>query len=174
MKAVKNQRVKPRKRTAADGVYVSPFWQRTLAFVIDLIPLVLLAVVSATGLGFLDPDRIPVDPRWGLLDQVADVFHDQGPGLIRSLLVGMGIAWAYGWLTEWLFQGTPGNKIVGTRVIDQYGERPGPGRLFLRNGAKMLSFLGLGLGGIWAAFDGERRTLHDRLSGTYVIRASED
>ena len=94
--------------------------------------------------------------------------------MLRTFLMALGVAWVYGWITEWLLQGTPGSRVVGTKVIDETGGRPGPGKLLLRNTMKLVSFLCLGLGGIWAAFDGERRAVHDRLSGTYVVRSTEN
>ena len=172
--AVKKKRIKSGRRVSDEGTYVSPFWQRMIAFVVDLVLLMLVVVASASGLGWIELDQIPLDPRWGFLDQVADLIHGQGPGLVRTSFMALAVAWGYGWITEWLFQGTPGTRFVGAKVIDETGARPGPGKLLFRNGVKMISFLCLGLGGIWAAFDGERRALHDRLSGTYVVRSTEN
>jgi len=172
--AVKNKRIKSVKQVSNREIYMSPFWQRMMAFVVDLVPLILVVVTSASALGWIDLERIPLDPRWGFLDQVADLIHDQGSGLLRTFLMALGVAWVYGWITEWLLQGTPGSRVVGTKVIDETGGRPGPGKLLLRNTMKLVSFLCLGLGGIWAAFDGERRAVHDRLSGTYVVRSTEN
>ena len=70
--AVKNKRIKSVKQVSNREIYMSPFWQRMMAFVVDLVPLILVVVTSASALGWIDLERIPLDPRWGFLDQVAD------------------------------------------------------------------------------------------------------
>jgi uncharacterized RDD family membrane protein YckC len=65
---------------------------------------------------------------------------------------------------------TPGQRLVGIRVVDERGRPPHP----IRAGVRVLG-LGLGLlpcalGWLWAAFDLERRAWHDHFSQTYVVK----
>lgn len=66
---------------------------------------------------------------------------------------------------------TPGKKLLGLRVIDAYGARPGLLRTLLRTVAYVLSLAPCSLGFLWIGFDRERRALHDWVAGTYVVRA---
>lgn len=65
---------------------------------------------------------------------------------------------------------TPGKKLLGLRVIDAYGARPGLLRTLVRTVAYALSLLPCSLGFLWIGFDRERRALHDWVAGTYVVR----
>ena len=65
---------------------------------------------------------------------------------------------------------TPGKKLLGLRVIDAYGGRPGLLRTLLRTAGYLLSLLPCSLGFLWIGFDRERRALHDWVAGTYVVR----
>jgi uncharacterized RDD family membrane protein YckC len=65
---------------------------------------------------------------------------------------------------------TPGKKLLGLRVIDAYGARPGLLRTLLRTAGYLLSLAPCSLGFLWIGFDRERRALHDWVAGTYVVR----
>ena len=64
---------------------------------------------------------------------------------------------------------TIGKMAAGTCVVSDNGNPVGAARAMRRTSAGILSFLLLGLGFIPALF-GDGRALHDRLSGTRVIR----
>jgi uncharacterized RDD family membrane protein YckC len=65
---------------------------------------------------------------------------------------------------------TMGMMITDLKVVRARGERPSIGRVVARTVAFLLSFLALGTGLIWAVFDRKSLCLHDRISGTEVIR----
>jgi len=67
------------------------------------------------------------------------------------------------------FAATPGKMVFGLRVIRADGERVSYLRALGRHFAEMLSSAILGIGYLMAAFDEEKRTLHDRICGTRVI-----
>ncbi len=57
------------------------------------------------------------------------------------------------------------------RLIDAAGGGPpGLGQASLRFVLAILSWLPFGAGYLWSLFDSERRTLHDRLTGTRMVR----
>ena len=67
---------------------------------------------------------------------------------------------------------TIGKMAMGLRVVTGAGGRVGTGRALARTLAWIASVLPLGLGLLPAAFDAERRTLHDRVTDTRVVRVS--
>jgi uncharacterized RDD family membrane protein YckC len=75
--------------------------------------------------------------------------------------------------TTWFlgkFAATPGKMACGLKVVMPDGGRVSYMRAFGRHFAEMLSGLILAIGYIIAAFDEEKRTLHDRICDTRVIR----
>jgi uncharacterized RDD family membrane protein YckC len=74
----------------------------------------------------------------------------------------------FGWF--WVHGGqTLGMRAWRLRVVSADGTGIGWRAAGIRFLGAWLSVLALGLGYIWAIFDRERRTWHDRLSGTRVI-----
>jgi len=72
------------------------------------------------------------------------------------------------------FGATPGKMACRLKVVRPDGSELGYARAFGRYFAEWLSiltFLFLGFGYLMAAWDDEKRALHDRLAGTRVIRA---
>jgi len=65
---------------------------------------------------------------------------------------------------------TLGKKALNLRVVTPDGDRIGYIKAFVRYVGKTVSWIILGIGFIMAAFDGEKRALHDRMCETRVIR----
>ena len=100
----------------------------------------------------------------------------------RVPLLGLVPAWP--WLTGYLaflglayaayFTGTTGQTLgkilFALRVVDTSGQPPGYVRALARAAVGALSVLAAGLGVLPMAFDPARRTLHDRVFRTRVIR----
>jgi uncharacterized RDD family membrane protein YckC len=109
-------------------------------------------------------------------------------GLILSLpAVGLGVAFfgrsggsgsnllltiLYEALLIALWDGrTIGKLAMGIRVVTADG-RPVPvGLSFARAGMKLVSGAALGLGYLWMLWDPEKRTWHDKVAQTYVVKA---
>ena len=68
------------------------------------------------------------------------------------------------------YDATPGKLILGLKVLRADGAKLSVGRISGRYLASILSALPLMIGYIIAAFDGEKRALHDHLADTRVIR----
>jgi uncharacterized RDD family membrane protein YckC len=67
---------------------------------------------------------------------------------------------------------TFGKKLLGIRVVDaRTGGAVGYGRATIRFISRILSSLPLYLGYLWMLWDREKQTWHDKLAGTYVVRA---
>ncbi|HEV7536162.1 MAG TPA: RDD family protein, partial [Acidimicrobiia bacterium] len=68
---------------------------------------------------------------------------------------------------------TPGKKAVGTRVVRQSnGASLGFGLAIGRTFARILDGFVFMLGLLWAIWDPQRQTWHDKIAGTLVVRAS--
>ena len=68
------------------------------------------------------------------------------------------------------FAATPGKMACGLKVVMYDGDRVSFGRALGRHFAEWLSSIILLIGYIMAAFDDEKRTLHDRICNTRVVK----
>jgi uncharacterized RDD family membrane protein YckC len=69
------------------------------------------------------------------------------------------------------YGGTPGKRILRLRIVTATGEPIFWGRAFGRFFAEMLNgLIPFWIGYIIAAFDSEKRTVHDHIAGTRVIK----
>ncbi len=66
---------------------------------------------------------------------------------------------------------TPGMMLRGLQVVDFSGEPPSPRRLLLRAAGYILSAGTFFLGFLWAMWDEDELTWHDRISRTYLSSA---
>lgn len=90
--------------------------------------------------------------------------------LAFNVLIQLGIAIAYNaWFLSSKYQATPGKIACGLKVVTAEGGQITGGRAIGRYFAEILSSLILMIGYIMAAFDDERRALHDRICNTRVI-----
>ena len=98
---------------------------------------------------------------------------DAGVVVIQVLLwfLQMAIAITYSTFFLGRFQATPGKMALRLKVIRSDGSPVTYGRAFGRYFAEILSSLILYIGYIMAAFDEEKRALHDRICDTRVIKA---
>ncbi|MGM0490689.1 MAG: RDD family protein [Planctomycetota bacterium] len=67
-------------------------------------------------------------------------------------------------------QATIGKRLFGLRVTDNNGNGLSIGRSFGRNFAKIVSCIPLGLGFIWAIWSKRKRSWHDMIAKTLVIK----
>ena len=75
------------------------------------------------------------------------------------------------WITDALGV-TPGRLLLGIRIVDAATGRPPGWRAGLvRSVVAVISRLALGLGYLWAAWDGKGQTWHDNAAGTIAIRS---
>lgn len=145
----------------------APLWRRALAAALDaVIPLALWALATWT---LVVTDGELELPPWNLFDQVVDYLHDR-PGrsaLSIAVLVALQVMWPV------LFAGrTPGRRALDLAPIDASGRPPSLGRIFGWAAWRVPSLAFAGLGAWWAWVDIERRTLHDRLAGVWLVRAT--
>jgi uncharacterized RDD family membrane protein YckC len=70
------------------------------------------------------------------------------------------------------YEATPGKRLLGLRVVRADGSRVGAGRAFGRFFAERVSDLTFYAGYVMAAFDDEKRALHDCICDTRVVRGA--
>lgn len=135
------------------------FWRRLLAVLLDSIFIAVVSFPVQMVLGFASFRNIrTTGPNLGLV------------GLIY--LINFAIQCAY-FTYFWSQRGaTPGQMILGLKVVTAEGGPLTVGRAFGRYWAYLLSAFTLCIGYIIAAFDLQKRALHDYICGTRVIRTT--
>lgn len=98
------------------------------------------------------------------------VFLGGGTTLIQFFALALPVV--YHWIFWTRRDGqTPGKSAVGIRVVKLDGSELSDTDAFIRAIGYHVSALLCGLGYIWAIFDGNNQTWHDKMAGTYVVRA---
>jgi uncharacterized RDD family membrane protein YckC len=135
------------------------FWIRFGAYIIDGI---ITGVVNALiSIGF------------GLMATVASSSGDSSTAIIFSLIstlltIGISVGYETFFIGKW--GATIGKMACGIKVVNPEGEKITYLRAFARLFAKGISAIILMIGYIMAAFDDEKRALHDRICDTRVVR----
>ena len=149
----------------AEGRRYAGFWIRFCAKIIDGMVLGLVLVLPAVILFFLF-FRSAVATRGG---------GPQFPtalGLGFQLLVQLGsivVTTLYNWFFLSKYSATPGKMACGIKVITAAGAPLTSGQALGRCAAEILSGMTCDIGYIIAAFDKEKRALHDHIAGTRVV-----
>jgi uncharacterized RDD family membrane protein YckC len=136
------------------------FWIRFLAKLIDglimtvLVALPLVAIMASAGL----LESPPKDPT-----QIQATYQ------FVFEMIYLVVAAAYSILFVGRYEATPGKMACKIKVVDPTGITFGYGRATGRFFAEFLSGLICYLGYIMAAFDDEKRALHDRICKTRVV-----
>ena len=91
---------------------------------------------------------------------------------VLAQFLGLALPVVYHWFFWTRRDGqTPGKSVVGIRVVKADGSELSNSDAFIRAIGYHVSSLILCLGYIWAIFDGNNQTWHDKLAGTYVVSA---
>jgi uncharacterized RDD family membrane protein YckC len=83
----------------------------------------------------------------------------------------LSIAIAYETVFVGKYGATPGKMACGLKVVSSDGSKVSYSRALARYFCTIISGLTLGIGYIMAAFDDEKRSLHDRICDTRVVKA---
>jgi uncharacterized RDD family membrane protein YckC len=137
----------------AGDLHYAGFWIRLVAVFIDAIILNILNIPLRLMIGFGS-----ADPNVQL----------------RIVLLSAGISMIIGAAYDIFFVGkfgaTPGKMALRLRIIRTNGDKVSYGRACGRYFGKVLSSFTLCIGYLMAAFDEQKRSLHDRICDTRVIR----
>lgn len=140
-------------------------WRRLLAFSIDLVP----AVSVALGIGLVFGFTQDMFEYWGDSSSAGRAEFIPARNAVRDVSFLTYVLMAA--LMEALpMGGTPGKLILGIRSVEAGGERLTIWRALARNLAKIVSVIPLGAGFAWAFIDKQDRGWHDLIAGTHVVR----
>ena len=134
------------------------FWKRFLATIIDsiLLSIVLLPpLVAIYGWSYFDPDvtGFIAGPADFIISWIVPIF----------IIIGF---WTWR-------QATPGKMAIKSKIVDAAtGEKPTIKQWIMRYIGYFVSFIPLGLGYIWVAFDQRKQGWHDKMAGTVVVPLS--
>lgn len=120
-------------------------------------------------------DQAVLGAAQGAVQWIIILLSSEDPFIAGALGMGAGLLYLLGWLVyETWFVGrygaTPGKMALGLRIIVSDGSRVSYARALGRIFAEMLSAWLLYVGYLMAAFDKEKRALHDHICDTRVIR----
>lgn len=95
----------------------------------------------------------------------------RNPGGVVGFLIGLLYYW-YFWTRN---NGqTPGKSIMKIRVIKKDGTPITDADAIVRGIGYSISGAVFGLGFLWALWDDQRQTWHDKLASTYVVKADSE
>lgn len=103
----------------------------------------------------------------GIVDVIIGFVFSQSMAQMLTFLVGIGY-YVYFWSTT---GATPGKQAMGLKVISTDGSTPTATKAFIRYVGYIVSAIPIFLGFIWIAFDSQKQGWHDKIAGTYVIKA---
>ncbi len=147
---------------ASSSLPYAGFWIRFAAKFIDGIILWVFnqGVLAVMGLGAFQTHTRP-DP-----EQAITI-------MLFANLVMIAVGCTYNTLFVGAWGGTPGKLLCGLRIVQPDGSKVSYLRALGRYIAEILSWIILLIGYLMAAFDSEKRTLHDRIASTRVIHAKK-
>jgi uncharacterized RDD family membrane protein YckC len=155
------------------------FWIRAGAYLIDgiLLGLIFWFIISPIFMKVFSGmfSSIPLmDPSTMTEAQMQALMADMTGRMIKTIwitnLLNLALMGGYFIVLEGGPGQTLGKKALGLRVVTPDGERIGYLKAFARYIGRIISGAILGIGFIMAAFDSEKRTLHDRMCDTRVVR----
>ena len=143
------------------------FWIRFGAIVIDGIILGVAQMIVLVPL-YLLLDAGGTEPAPGGTGDPTSMAALLMPVLMWFLQIGLGLAYETWFVGR--YAATPGKMACRVKVVRADGSTVSYLRALGRYFAKMLSGFTLGVGYIMAAFDHQKRSLHDRICDTRVVR----
>ena len=97
---------------------------------------------------------------------------DLGEPSATDQLIEAVITLGYYILFTTVFGATLGKMALGMKVVEESGQKAGFFRVLIRETiGKVVSAIILFLGYIWILFDGNRQGWHDKIGGTFVVKA---
>ena len=141
------------------------FWARFAAKLLDGVVLYGIAMLVERAVAALWFNGVvPVPPDW--------------EGVLRMVLysgpINTVIAVVYTVYFMARHEATPGKRILGLRVVRADGGRVGTGRVIGRYFAESISTIVFLAGYVMAAFDDEKRALHDYMCDTRVVKGPRE
>lgn len=150
------QKLKEGLAVAGDMAYAG-FWIRGAAISIDIVILMIVNQAVVLPLQLMMPDPSEGTALMFALIPLMMIFQYVIPAAYDTWFIGK-------------FAATPGKMACKLKVVKPDGEKVGFLLAFGRHFARWVSSIILGIGFIMAAFDDQKRGLHDRMCETRVVR----
>jgi len=156
----------PKQPDIVVDVTTAGFFERIAAACIDLVLPIGLGLVTL----FLWPKPAIMErSEWNSIDRFIDGYNVDSSLVWMPLTVGALSALAWN-----LFHGLRGREPFGRRLlklklINKAGQTPSQREITLHCAARIISALTFMLGHLWLLADPEKRTLHDRIAGLYLV-----
>ncbi|MGH9084929.1 MAG: RDD family protein [Acidimicrobiales bacterium] len=150
------------------------FWIRFAAAFIDGLLIAVPLAILGTLVGAYDTTT--TDAFGNEVDstsfRVSYGFTPGAPLWFNLLNTAVGVAY-YGALEGGATGQTLGKRATGIRVVSASTGQPGigVGRAIGRYFARILSAIPCALGYLWMLWDGKKQTWHDKIVGSYVVKA---
>lgn len=157
---------------AQPSVQYGGFWIRVVAAIIDAIILSIAGwIVQAPLMLAMGGPAILQTPNFGPGDRPSPEMIASIMGMVGlSSIINLVLTGVYHVLFVALKGATPGKMAVGLKVVRADRQPLGMGLALGRWVASWISCITLFIGFIIAAFDAQKRTLHDHICGTRVVR----
>lgn len=146
--------------TLAGQMEYAGFWIRLGAWFIDYIVMAIASAIIYIPLTVMGVSSFDEPAAFALIQIVSTILNFIMPAAYESWFVGK-------------YAATPGKMACKLKVVMAEGDRVSFARAIGRHFAKYISGLILGIGYIMAGFDEQKRTLHDRICDTRVIKSGE-
>jgi uncharacterized RDD family membrane protein YckC len=137
------------------------FWQRFCARFLDGLILGVCGMITGAVIG-------GIFGAAGLIKGGDKTMFLMMQGIVQLVGMAIGISYEIYFLRK--YDATPGKMALGVKVLRPNGDKLSVGRIVGRYFATILDALTLLIGYIMAAFDSEKRALHDRICDTRVIK----
>ncbi len=166
------QRMRQGMAPLGEGVVPGPygyggFWRRFVAKIVDgfilavvIVPLNFLFSFMMIGSATATPETVG-SPAGVMVFVVLQL-------LLMVINFGAGILYSLFFIRK--YQATPGKMALGLKLVRSDGSHLSKGRIVGRYFGEMLSHMILCIGYIIAAFDSEKKSLHDMICDTRVIK----
>ena len=146
--------------TVAGAMDYAGFWIRLGAWFIDWIILGIASTLVYLPLSFMGFFSFDQPAAFAVIQLFATLLNFLIPAAFDTWFVGK-------------YAATPGKMACKLKVVMADGGRVSFARAIGRHFAKYISGLILGIGYIMAGFDDQKRSLHDRICDTRVIKSGE-
>ena len=150
-------------------VVTAGFFERFAAALVDLFLPYCFGLLTF----FLWPrPEVMESSDWNAIDRFVDGYNAD-PWLVWAPMLTIATT-AFGWHTLHGLKGkeTPGRRLLKLRLISSSGQKATGNEVMKHSIARILSVLPFMLGHLWLLADPEKRTLHDRITGLYVVCAN--
>jgi len=134
------------------------FWRRLAALMLDGVIISVVNMVLYLPMGFLAVGAQD-DPTFLVAYQLVIMF-------LQIMIAAAYATWFVG-----KYGATPGKMALKIKIVTADGDRISYGRALGRHFATMISGMTMGIGYLMAGFDEQKRTLHDRICDTRVVRS---